>query len=131
MIGVHILQILGLIVPILISVAFLTLAERKVMAAVQRRKGPNVVGFFGILQPLADGLKLLLKEPILPSQANTFLFLFAPILTFLLSLILWAVVPFQLHGVLSDLNLGIMYVFAVSSLGVYGVMMAGWSSNSK
>jgi NADH-quinone oxidoreductase subunit H len=126
-----VLQILGLLVPVLISVAFLTLAERKVMGGIQRRKGPNVVGFFGILQPFADALKLLMKEPVLPSQANTFLFLFAPVLTFLLSVILWAVVPFQMHAVLSDLNLGIMYIFAVSSLGVYGIIMAGWASNSK
>lgn len=131
MILLHIIQILGLVVPVLISVAFLTLAERKVMAGIQRRKGPNVVGFFGVFQPFADALKLLMKEPLLPSQANTFLYLFAPILTFALSLILWAVMPFQLHGVLSDLNLGIMYIFAISSLGVYGVMMAGWASNSK
>ena len=131
MILLYIIQILGLVVPMLISVAFLTLAERKVMAGIQRRKGPNVVGFFGVFQPFADALKLIVKEPVLPSQANTFLFLFAPVLTFTLSLILWAVVPFQLHGVLSDLNLGIMYIFAVSSLGVYGVIMAGWASNSK
>ena len=131
MVLLQIIQVLGIIVPVLISVAFLTLAERKVMAGIQRRKGPNVVGFFGIFQPFADALKLLLKEPVLPSQANTFLFLFAPVLTFALSLVLWAVMPFQLHGVLSDLNLGVMYTFAVSSLGVYGIMMAGWASNSK
>jgi NADH-quinone oxidoreductase subunit H len=131
MILLNILQILGLIVPVLISVAFLTLAERKVMGRMHRRKGPNVIGFFGILQPFADALKLLLKEPVLPSQANPFLFLFAPVLTFLLSLLLWRVVPFQYHRVLSDLNLGIMYIFAISSLGVYGIIMAGWASNSK
>jgi len=130
-IALNVLMILGLLVPVLISVAFLTLAERKVMAGIQRRKGPNVIGHFGVLQPFADALKLLVKEPVLPSRANTFLFLFAPVLTFLLSLLLWAVVPFQLHAVLADLNLGIMYIFAISSLGVYGVIMAGWASNSK
>jgi NADH-quinone oxidoreductase subunit H len=97
----------------------------------QRRKGPNVVGFLGILQPLCDGLKLLLKEPVLPSSANTVIFLMAPVITFLLSLIAWAAIPFNPGVVVADLNLGILYIFAVSSLGVYGIITAGWSSNSK
>jgi NADH-quinone oxidoreductase subunit H len=131
MILASIVKILGLIVPLLIAVAYLTLAERKVMASMQRRKGPNVVGFFGLLQPLADGLKLLIKEPVLPSNANTLLFAAAPILTFLLSLLSWAVIPFGYGLVLSDLNVGVLYIFAISSLGVYGIILAGWSSNSK
>ena len=126
-----ILKILGLIVPLLVGVAFLTLAERKVMASMQRRKGPNVVGFFGILQPLADGFKLLIKEPVLPRSANLVIFIFAPVITFMLSLMSWAVIPFGEGLVLSDLNLGILYIFAISSLGVYGIITAGWSSNSK
>lgn len=124
-------KILGLVIPLLIAVAYLTLAERKVMASMQRRKGPNVVGFFGLLQPLADGLKLLIKEPVLPSSANTVVFLAAPVVTFLLALISWAVIPFGEGMVLCDLDVGVLYIFAVSSLGVYGVIMAGWSSNSK
>ena len=126
-----IIKIIGIIIPLLIGVAFLTLAERKVMASMQRRKGPNVVGVFGILQPLADGLKLLLKEPVLPSNANIIIFLLAPVLTFMLSLISWAVIPFGYGVVLSDLNVGVLYLFAISSLGVYGIITAGWSSNSK
>ena len=124
-------KILGIVVPLLVAVAYLTLAERKVMASMQRRKGPNVVGFFGILQPLADGLKLLIKEPVLPSSANTVVFLAAPVLTFLLALIAWAVIPFGEGLVLCDLDVGMLYIFAISSLGVYGVIMAGWASNSK
>jgi NADH-quinone oxidoreductase subunit H len=131
LIGSILLKILGIIVPLLIAVAYMTLAERKVMASMQRRKGPNVVGLFGLLQPLADGLKLLIKEPILPSSATTVLFLFAPVLTFLLSLVAWAVIPYNATAVLSDLNVGILYLFAISSLGVYGIIIAGWSSNSK
>ena len=99
-------KILGIVVPLLVAVAYLTLAERKVMASMQRRKGPNVVGFFGILQPLADGLKLLIKEPVLPSSANTVVFLAAPVLTFLLALIAWAVIPFGEGLVLCDLDVG-------------------------
>ncbi|BEI31777.1 NADH dehydrogenase subunit 1 (mitochondrion) [Bryopsis sp. KO-2023] len=124
-------KIIGLVIPLLIGVAFLTLAERKVMAAMQRRKGPNVVGIFGIFQPIADGLKLLIKEPVLPSSANLVIFLFAPVLTFLLSQVAWAVIPFGEGLVLADLNVGLLYLFAISSLGVYGIITAGWSSNSK
>ena len=126
-----ILKIISITIPLLLGVAFLTLAERKVMASMQRRKGPNVVGIFGLFQPIADGLKLLVKEPVLPSSANLVIFLFAPVLTFLLSQIAWAVIPFGEGLVLADLNVGLLYIFAVSSLGVYGIITAGWSSNSK
>ena len=124
-------KILAVTVPLLLAIAFLTLAERKVMASMHRRKGPNVVGVLGLFQPIADGLKLLVKEPVLPSSANLVIFLFAPVLTFLLSQVAWAVIPFGEGLVLADLNVGLLYVFAVSSLGVYGIIMAGWSSNSK
>lgn len=126
-----ILKILTIIVPLLLSVAYFTIAERKLMGIIQRRKGPNVIGFLGLLQPLADGLKLFAKETILPSNSNVIIFLIAPILTFLLSLMGWAVVPFSEKIVLVDLNVGILYLFATSSLSVYGILMAGWSSNSK
>ena len=125
------LKILGLVVPLLLGIAFMVLAERKVMGSIQRRKGPNVVGVFGILQPIADGLKLMVKETVLPSNANLMIFLAAPVLTFMLALISWSVIPFGDGLVLCDLNIGVLYLFAVSSLGVYGVIMAGWSSNSK
>nr|YP_009414441.1 NADH dehydrogenase subunit 1 [Lagerstroemia indica]AQS99573.1 NADH dehydrogenase subunit 1 [Lagerstroemia indica] len=122
-------EILGIILPLLLGVAFLVLAERKVMAFVQRRKGPDVVGSFGLLQPLADGSKLILKEPISPSSANFSLFRMAPVATFMLSLVARAVVPFDYGMVLSDPNIGLLYLFAISSLGVYGIITAGRSSN--
>lgn len=128
-------QILGFIVVLtgvlLIAVAYLTYAERKVMAAMQLRQGPNMVGPFGLLQPLADGLKLFGKETIVPTRANKTIFILAPMLTFVLALIAWAVVPFDDGLVLANINVGILYIFAISSLGVYGIIMAGWASNSK
>src|SRR6478609_8009609 len=124
-------EILLIIVPLLLAVAYLTLAERKVLAWAQLRKGPNVVGPFGLLQPIADGLKLLMKETVIPSGANRVVFLAAPILTFVLSLVAWAVIPFNFGMVLADINVGVLYLFAISSLGVYGIIMAGWASNSK
>lgn len=120
-----------IIIPVLIAVAYFTLVERKLMGSMQRRRGPNVVGFMGILQPLADGLKLFAKETVLPSNANIALFLFAPIVTFVLSLMGWVVIPFSEKGVISDINVGILYILTISSLSVYGIIIAGWSSNSK
>jgi NADH-quinone oxidoreductase subunit H len=125
------LKILIIIVPLLISVAYFTLAERKILGAIQRRRGPNVIGVYGMLQPLSDGFKLLVKETVLPSNANTFLFILSPILTFIISLIGWALIPYGEYSFLSELNIGLLYLFAVSSLGVYGIVMSGWSSNSK
>jgi len=114
-----------LVVPVLIAVAYLTLAERKIMGSMQQRKGPNVVGFLGLLQPLADGLKLLLKETVIPSNADNFSFILAPILTLLLSLFGWSVIPFSDDAIYSNINLSIIFLFAVSSLGVYGVLLSG------
>src|SRR3984893_6441266 len=124
-------EILAIVVPLLLAVAYLTLAERKVLAAAQLRMGPNVVGPFGLLTAIADGLKLLMKETVIPSSANRGVFIAAPILTFVLSLVAWAVIPFNAGVVLSNINVGILYLFAISSLGVYGIIMAGWASNSK
>ena len=126
-----VLKSLALIVPLLVGVAYLTLLERKVMASMHQRRGPNVVGLFGMLQPFADGLKLFVKETILPSSANTLIFILAPIITFLISLFVWAVIPFGDNTVFVDINVGVLYILAVSSLGVYGIITSGWSSNSK
>jgi len=117
--------------PLLLAVAYMTYADRKIWGAIQLRRGPNVVGPFGLLQPLADGLKLMLKETIIPSSANLVLFLIAPLITFVTALIAWAVVPFDDGWVIADINVGILYLFAISSLGVYGIIIAGWASNSK
>ena len=126
-----ILKILLIVIPLMIFIAYLTYFERKVIGSIQLRKGPNVVGPFGLLQPVADGIKLLSKETIFPEKANKFIFILSPILTFSLALLAWAVIPIDYKIVLSDINVGIMYIFAISSLGIYGVVMAGWSSNSR
>src|SRR6202034_2041076 len=122
---------LALLVPLLIGVAYLTYAERKVLAAMQLRKGPNVVGPFGLWQPFADALKMLMKETIIPSGSNRFLFLIAPMLTFCLAMLAWAVIPVNDGWAIADINVGVLYLFAISSLGVYGIIVAGWASNSK
>ena len=126
-----IFKILLIIIPLLIFIAYLTYFERKVIGAMQLRKGPNVVGPFGLLQPIADGIKLITKETIFPDKSSKFLFVLSPILTFALALLAWAVIPLDYKIVLSDINVGLMYIFAISSLGVYGVIVAGWSSNSR
>ena len=126
-----ILKISVIVLPLMIFIAYLTFFERKVIGAIQLRKGPNVVGPLGLFQPLADGIKLLTKETIIPSNSNKIIFLFSPILTFTLALVAWAVIPIDYNLVLSNINVGILYVFAISSLGVYGIIMAGWSSNSR
>jgi NADH-quinone oxidoreductase subunit H len=128
---VILLECLAVTVPLLVAVAYMTYVDRKVWASIQLRRGPNVVGPFGLLQPFADGLKLMLKETIVPSSANGILFIIAPMITFLTALIAWAVVPFGNGVVIANINVGILYLFAISSLGVYGVIIAGWASNSK
>ena len=124
-------NILFLLVPVLVSVAMVVWLDRKIWAFVQKRQGPNVVGPFGLLQSLADALKYTFKEIIIPSSANKVIFILAPIVTMTLALIAWAVIPFSKTQVLADINVGILYLFPVSSLGVYGIMMGGWASNSK
>jgi NADH-quinone oxidoreductase subunit H len=126
-----VLEALALLVPVLIAVAYLTYAERKVLAAIQLRKGPNVVGWFGLLQPFADAIKMLTKETIIPSGANRVLFIMAPMLTFVLAMLAWAVIPVNAGWAIADINVGVLYLFAISSLGVYGIIIAGWASNSK
>ena len=126
-----IFKIVLIIVPLLLFIAYLTYFERKVIGAMQLRKGPNVVGPFGLLQPIADGIKLLTKETIFPDNSSKFLFILSPVLTFALALLAWAVIPVDYKIVLSDINVGLMYIFAISSLGIYGIIVAGWSSNSR
>jgi NADH-quinone oxidoreductase subunit H len=126
-----VIQALALLVPLLIGVAYLTYAERKILAGMQLRKGPNVVGPFGLGQPFADALKMLMKETIIPSGSNPLLFLMAPMLTFGLAMVAWAVIPVNNGWAIADINVGVLYLFAISSLGVYGVIIAGWASNSK
>ena len=129
--GGILLKILLILIPLVLCVAYLTYAERKVIAAMQLRKGPNVVGPFGLLQPIADALKLIFKEPVIPTRADKVLFVLAPIITFVLAMIGWAVIPLSESFVLADINVGILYLLAISSLGVYGILIAGWASNSK
>ncbi|MFN5382690.1 MAG: NADH-quinone oxidoreductase subunit NuoH [Alphaproteobacteria bacterium] len=125
------LKILVVLIPLIICVAYLTYAERKIIGAMQLRKGPNVVGPFGLLQPIADALKLVFKAPIIPSGADKTLFLIAPVVTFSLAMIGWAVIPMAEGFVIADINVGVLYLLAISSLGVYGIIIAGWASNSK
>lgn len=128
---VSVFKSLSLLILLLITVAFFVLVERKVLGSVQRRKGPNVLGIFGLLQSFADAVKLVIKETIIPSNSNSLIFIFSPIFTFIISLLGWVVIPFGISSVIVNFDLGILYFFAVSSLGVYSIIMAGWSSNSK
>ena len=128
----HTLILIGMImIPLLIIVAYYTYAERKIIASMQVRLGPNVVGPKGLMQPLADGVKLFFKEIVIPTDSNKFLFLLAPVITFTVAFAAWAVIPFDSVMVLSDINAGLLYVLAMTSLGIYGIIIAGWASNSK
>ena len=126
-----VLQIVALLIPLLLAVAYTTYAERRIIGSMQLRRGPNVVGPFGLLQPIADALKMLFKETVVPAGANRGVFIAAPMITFVLALVAWAVIPFGPNTVIANINVGLLYLFAVSSLGVYGIIMAGWASNSK
>jgi NADH-quinone oxidoreductase subunit H len=128
---IYLCKFLVIVIPILIAIAYFTLVERKVLGAIQRRRGPNVIGLFGLLQPLSDGLKLFTKETVLPSNANKLLFLLSPTITFIISLIGWSIIPYSKYSVLCEVNIGFLYLFAISSLGIYGIILSGWSSNSK
>ena len=128
---VNLIDVLVVIVPALLAVAFVTIVERKQLAAMQRRVGPNSVGYYGILQPFSDALKLILKETVIPSQSNKILFYLAPVFTLVFSLLGWGIIPFGQGLALSDFSMGVLYTLALSSLGVYGVLFAGWSANSK
>ncbi|MES2215186.1 MAG: NADH-quinone oxidoreductase subunit NuoH [Pseudomonadota bacterium] len=125
------MKVILIIVPLILCVAYLTYAERRVIGLMQLRRGPNVVGPFGLLQPIADAVKLVFKEVIVPTNADKIVFTLAPMITFVLSLIGWAVIPFDKGLVLADINVGVLYIMAISSLGIYGIIMAGWASNSK
>ena len=127
----ELIKFLIIAVPVLISVAYLTLAERKIIGYSQTRKGPNVVGIYGLLQPLADGIKLFSKEMIIPNHVSIFLYFFSPILALTLGLVVWALMPLNYYSIMSDINLGILIIFSLSSIGVYAILMSGWSSNSK
>jgi len=126
-----VLKAFAILVPLLMMVAYLTYVERKVLGAIQLRKGPNVVGPFGLFQPFADAIKMLMKETVIPSGANKVLFLLAPMLTFSLAMLAWAVIPVNDGWAIADINVGVLYLFAISSLGVYGIIIAGWASNSR
>ena len=128
---IELIKFLIVAVPVLISVAYLTLAERKIIGYSQTRKGPNVVGIYGLLQPLADGVKLFSKEMVIPNHVSIFLYFFSPILALTLGLVVWGLLPLNFYSMMSDINLGILIIFALSSVGVYAILMSGWSSNSK
>jgi NADH-quinone oxidoreductase subunit H len=124
-INIEIIKNLPIILPILLAVAFFTVLERKILAAMQRRRGPNMVGIYGLLQAIADAVKLISKETLIPGASNLYIFIFSPIFTFLISMLCWSLIPFSYNIVVSDLNLGILFLFAFSSLGVYGIIMSG------